>query len=142
MEMDQRETALHSETQAPVIWMLRIGAAISISKKSIRAKGIVVRPGRRGGDRQWHPAEDLRLEDTLRSDERDPYTVYEKPVGQNGTRKDVALARDLIRQPLEGGSSHTGVLNRIKHKSAQGRGSPSNAADKPRREAPSVSCAS
>jgi len=50
MEIDQRETALHCQTEAPVVRMLWIRAAISIPEQSIRAEGIIVGACRRGGD--------------------------------------------------------------------------------------------
>jgi len=50
MEIDQGETALYCEAEAPVVRMLRIRAAISVPEKSVRAEGIVVGACWRGGD--------------------------------------------------------------------------------------------
>ena len=41
--------------------------------------------------------------------------IENEPIGQKGPRKDVALPRDLVRQPLEGSRPYAGVTNWIKH---------------------------
>ena len=46
MEIDKRETPLHSQAEAPVIGMIRISAPISVQEETVAAERVVIRARR------------------------------------------------------------------------------------------------
>jgi len=87
----QRKAPLHREPQAPVVYVVRVGSTISIAEQSVRTKRVVVRAvgRRRNGKRNF--AQDLRLEDALRSDQWDAHPLKLESLSQDRPRKYIAM---------------------------------------------------
>jgi hypothetical protein len=81
MEVDEGETAGHRNAKALVIRVPRIRASIPVAKQSIRTKGVVIRAGRSGRNRQGRLSKHFGLEDTLGADQRNADPFPKKALG-------------------------------------------------------------
>jgi|SRR6185312_12831868 hypothetical protein len=80
-KVDERLAVMDEVTQAGIVSMRRIGAAVLVAQEC-RAERILIWPvrDRRDRKRQRH---DLRFEYALRADERNPLSVKRKPAASS-----------------------------------------------------------
>ena len=67
MEIDQRETLLHSESKAAVVLMVGVGTPVPVAKQPVWSKGVILGTLRGCGDREGYLPENSWLEDALRA---------------------------------------------------------------------------
>jgi len=67
VEVDEGQPTFHSEAQPTIVRMVSVRSAIAITEEAIGAEGVIVRPFGSSCNRKRNLAENLRLEDALRS---------------------------------------------------------------------------
>ncbi len=115
MDVHKGKASLHCEPHAPVVRVIGVGTAISVAEEAVRTKRVVVWTVRGCGNGQRNVAHHLRLEDALRTDQWYAYPVELKPFSEQLAWQYVAMQRDLIRQPREGGTSYACVISGVEH---------------------------
>ena len=113
-EVDERHLALHGFAKARIVPMRRIRASVFVVDRPALADGVVVRPGLSGGDSysrdaQGHGGEYRRLENALRSDERNANALKLEALGKRFAGESVAVNRTEVVEKLEGPLPDLGV---------------------------------
>jgi len=115
MEIDERESPLHGEAKATIVGMVRVGAAIPVAQQSVDTERVIVWPFRHGRDRQGYLLKQARFEDALGSHQRNPCPIEDEALGQEASRQDIAMGRDLFGKPLECCRSYAGIAKSVEH---------------------------
>ena len=115
VEIDERSLPLHGRSQAHVVAMIRIGAAIAITEEPAVDEPVVVGAlfvldWRRGVDGEGHLGQEGRLENTRRSDQGDPDAFEVEAAFEDGTREGgFAEAAPLVGEEGKGTQSDRGA---------------------------------